>query len=217
MRLGIMVLVCACNSGGGSSGDAPHGDGIAPSHDGRSPVDSRADDAPGGTGEPSNLTGMTLYHNQVRAAVDTTGVAGGALPYVQWDPNLEALAAAWVAQCIDTDNNGLVDHSSSASRTNAAGYAYVGENIYAGSGPVTAHDAVFGTFGWQTEGAYYTYATNTCSGSSPSGTCGHYTQLVWRDTLHIGCALYDCPNLTYHYSVVCNYGPGGNIGNEQPY
>ena len=211
----LALLLCACNSNGASGGDAPHGDGIVTS-DGRH-ADSRSDDAPGGTGEPSNLTGMTLYHNQVRAAVDTTGVAGGALPYMQWDPNLAALAAAWVSQCQDTDGNGLVDHSSTASRTNAAGYAYVGENIYAGSGPVTAHDAVFGTpYGWNSEGPYYTYATNTCSGS-PSGTCGHYTQVVWRDTLFVGCALYDCPSLTYHYSVVCNYGPGGNYNNEQPY
>ena len=209
-----MLLVWSCNSAGSNS-DAHTGDG-ALLHDGALHDGMRVDDAPGGTGEPPELTGMTLYHNQVRAAVNTTGVAGGVLPYMQWDPNLEALAAAWVAQCKDTDGNGLVDHSSTAMRTNAAGYGYVGENIYAGSGPITAHDAVFGELGWQTEGAYYTYATNSCSGS-PSGSCGHYTQVVWRDTLHVGCALHDCSGLQYRYSIVCNYGPGGNIGSEQPY
>ena len=49
--------------------------------------------------------------------------------------------------------------------------------------------------------------TLTCS-----GTCGHYTQIVWRTSLHVGCALVTCGSLTYKSVILCNYGPGGNSG-----
>ena len=206
MRMGIALLaLVACNDsaptnmqsdapGGGSGSNAIH--------------DAAPADVPGGSGEPAELAGMTLYHNQVRAAVDTTGIAAGPLPPMQWDPNLAALAAAWVAQCQDTDGNGLVDHSSQQSRTNAAGYSYVGENIYASGGTATAMGAVDL---WASEKSSFTYPT-TCS-----GVCGHYTQIVWRDSLHVGCALHTCTGLQYPATIVCNYGPGGNYQGQAPY
>jgi hypothetical protein len=39
---------------------------------------------------------------------------------------------------------------------------------------------------------------------------------VWRETREIGCAIHDCANLAYRWSVVCDYGPGGNDG-SRPY
>src|SRR5258708_20751072 len=73
----IALALGACNGTVSTgAGDAPRGTG-----------DARAD-APGGIGEPANLAGMTLYHNQVRAAVDTTGIAAGPLPYLPWAANL---------------------------------------------------------------------------------------------------------------------------------
>jgi pathogenesis-related protein 1 len=160
-------------------------------------------DAPASTGEPANLAGMTNAHNAVRMAVDTSGIAGGPLPLMKWDPALATLAMNWTSQCIDTDGDGLVDHSSQASRTNAAGYAYVGENVYASSGSATAQGAVSS---WAAEKASFTYP-NTCA-----GTCGHYTQIVWRTSVNVGCALVTCPSLQYKSTILCNYGPGGNSG-----
>src|SRR5512144_2732896 len=84
-------------------------------------------DAPPSTGEPATLMGMTAAHTAVRMAVDTSGIAAGPLPLMKWDPALATLATNWASQCMDTNNDGLVDHSSQAYRTNAAGYAYVGE------------------------------------------------------------------------------------------
>jgi hypothetical protein len=170
-------------------------------------ADASTIDVPGGVGEPPELAGMTLFHNQVRAMVDTTGVPGGPLPSLQWDPQLAAYAAAWVGMCQDVDPPaGLVDHD--PNRTNVAGYAYIGENIYAASSTATAQGAVDL---WASEKPSYDYATNTCN-----GTCGHYTQLVWRATTHVGCALHDCPGLQFPSTIVCDYGPGGNDGSP-PY
>jgi hypothetical protein len=160
-------------------------------------------DAPAATGEPANMMGTTDAHNAIRAAVDTTGIAAGPLPPMKWDPALATLATNWASQCIDADNNGLVDHSSTQYRSNAAGYQYVGENIYASGGNATGPQAVNY---WAMEKANFTYPTGC------SGTCGHYTQIVWRTSIHVGCALVSCPSLQYKSVVLCNYGPGGNSG-----
>lgn len=173
---------------------------------GDSTPDGTPDGAPGGTGEPVNLIGITAAHNQVRAMV----TAATPLPPLEWDPALAATAAAWVARCRDQDApTGLIDHN--PDRSAGAPY-YVGENVFGSSGaprPGVVQQAVSA---WASEGASYDYASNTCS-----GTCGHYTQLVWRDTLKVGCALGDCPGLTFETSLVCDYGPGGNVNGQRPY
>jgi hypothetical protein len=160
-------------------------------------------DAPAGAGEPANLTGITDAHNTVRAMVDTTGIAAGPLPPMVWDPQLATLAMNWASQCIDADNNGFVDHSSQTYRTNAAGYSYVGENIFASGGAASAAQAVQT---WAAEKSKFTYPTGC------AGTCGHYTQIVWRTSIHVGCANVTCNGLQYKGNLVCNYGPGGNSG-----
>ena len=168
-------------------------------------------DAQGGVGEPAELAGMTLYHNQVRAMVDTTGVAGGPLPPLAWDPMLAATAAAWVQKCQSADHQ-LLDHNPGRS----AGYPWpVGENIFASTAAATAHDAVLlPTYGWAAEAAHYHRATNACDAGA---TCGHYTQLVWRTTQKVGCALGSCAGLAFPSTIVCDYGPAGNVGGQPPY
>lgn len=160
-------------------------------------------DAPGGVGEPPGLMGITAAHNEVRAAVDTSGIAAGPLPPMKWDPELATHAAAWTSMCIDGDGNGLVDHSSSSYRTNVAGYAYVGENVFGAGGNASGTQAVAA---WASETQYFTYP------SGCSGVCGHYTQIVWRGSVNLGCAIETCSNLTYRGVVLCMYGPGGNSG-----
>lgn len=158
-------------------------------------------------GEPAGLAGITSAHNQVRAGVDTGGTSG-ALPALTWDDSLAASASAWANQCKDSDGDGLIDHN--PDRSNGQPY-YVGENIFASSGSATAGGAVKG---WADEASHYHYDTNTCDDKA---VCGHYTQLVWRDTLQLGCAIAFCSGLTYSSVIVCDYGPGGNVNNEKPY
>ena len=84
----------------------------------------------------------------------------------------------------------------------------MGENVFGSGGNAGAQQAVNA---WASEKANYNYDTNTCN-----GICGHYTQLVWRTTLKVGCAKGTCPGFTYPTSIACNYGPGGNSGGK-PY
>jgi len=149
--------------------------------------------------EPDELAGITQLHNDVRAAV-------GVEPLV-WDPRLAEIAASWAAQCVDRNpSDGLVDHNDGRSQ----GYpSYAGENIFGSSGDATASDAVSA---WASERAKYDEASNTCT-----GVCGHYTQIVWRATTMVGCAKTTCAGLRFPSTIVCNYGPGGNISGERPY
>jgi pathogenesis-related protein 1 len=191
---GVLLVLTAC-SGDIDSSQTGDASGSGSNHEYM--------DAPAGTGDPANLKGMTDAHNAVRAAVDTSMIAAGPLPLMKWDPALATLATTWTSQCIDANNDGLVDHSSQSYRTNAAGYSYVGENVFASSGSATAQGAVNS---WASEKSNFTYP-NTCS-----GTCGHYTQVVWRTSINVGCALVTCPGLKYPSTILCNYGPGGNSG-----
>jgi pathogenesis-related protein 1 len=155
-------------------------------------------DGPPITNEPPGLEGTVAAHNAVRAEV-------GVEP-LTWDPDLAAIAAAWAARCIDDEApSGLIDHNEGRSDTYPE---YVGENIYGSSGQASGTDAVAS---WAEEEADYDYASNSCN-----GVCGHYTQIVWRATTKVGCALHDCAGLQFGSTVVCNYAVGGNSGGR-PY
>jgi hypothetical protein len=195
----IAIALGACD---GQIDGPPGGDPPGGNPDGNN---SGSDaEIPGGVGEPANLAGITLFHNQVRAGVQTDNP----LPFLTWNADLAATAKAWAEQCVDTEApTGLIDHN--AGRSTGHPY-YVGENIYGSGGGASAQEAVEL---WASEGANYNYATGQCSGV----TCGHYTQLVWRATLEVGCALHTCPGLQFGASIVCDYGPGGNSGGGKPY
>ena len=64
---------------------------------------------------------------------------------------------------------------------------------------------------WGAEAAKYDYTGNQCARND---VCGHYTQVVWRSTITIGCARARC-----HKGEVwvCNYNPPGNWIGEKPY
>lgn len=103
-----------------------------------------------------------------------------------------------------------------------------GENIYeADAGgispvPITGTDAVDS---FSSEAAAYTYSTNSCNAAlTPSGECGHFTQLAWRTTTAVGCAVQQCPGSSSPNGdadpwvfVVCDYTPAGNWQNVSPY
>jgi len=193
----------ACSTGGsggeddddpGPTADAPAAPDSAPGVDGYVPTA----DAPAAANEPEGLVGITQAHNDVRAA-------HGVAPLV-WDPALAAIAQAWANQCVDTAAPaGLVD----ANANRSVGYPeYVGENIYGATGPSLV--AMIVSY-WASQEANYNYASNTCTGN-----CGAYTQVVWAGSTKLGCGISTCPGLTYGYTVVCDYAPGGNDGNR-PY
>jgi hypothetical protein len=100
-----------------------------------------------------------------------------------------------------------------------------GENLAGYQGQtVTPMDVVEG---WAAEEDCYSYgpvSTNnsdcdmTCARSKQSNGCGHYTQVVWRDTMQVGCGVATCGSGRSGGEVwVCNYKAPGNYIGRKPY
>ncbi|XP_004289699.1 PREDICTED: pathogenesis-related protein 1-like [Fragaria vesca subsp. vesca] len=127
-------------------------------------------------------------HNSARAAV---GVGG-----LTWDPNLAAYAQRYAnshyGDCNLVHSNGPY-----------------GENLAKSSGDLSGTSAVNL---WVGEKAYYNYNSNTCASGR---VCGHYTQVVWRKSVRVGCARVKCMNGGTF--IGCNYDPRGNYVGQKPY
>lgn len=135
---------------------------------------------------------MTAAHNAVRAAVG--------VPPLTWDDNLSRDAGQWAMHLAQT-GCGFV-HS---------GMAH-GENLFKTSGdPEPTVDDIVGA--WAAERNYYDYASNSCALGK---MCGHYTQLVWKNTGGLGCAVAICTGGKGYISV-CEYKEAGNVAGEKPY
>ncbi|KAJ6896156.1 pathogenesis-related protein 1-like [Populus alba x Populus x berolinensis] len=127
-------------------------------------------------------------HNAARAAV-------GVGP-LTWDTTVQAYAQNYANQRAGDCN--LV-HS---------GGPY-GENLAWSSAGLSGTDAVKM---WVDEKAYYDYNSNSCAAGQQ---CGHYTQVVWRNSARVGCAKVTCS--TGGTFIGCNYDPPGNYVGEKPY
>ncbi|PIA24817.1 hypothetical protein AQUCO_22900002v1 [Aquilegia coerulea] len=126
-------------------------------------------------------------HNAARAQV-------GVGP-MTWDNGVAGFAQNYV--------NGL---ASSCNLVHSGGR--YGENLAGSSGDMSAARAVNL---WVNERQFYNYNTNSCNG----GTCGHYTQVVWRNSVRLGCAKARCNN--GGTVISCNYDPAGNVIGQRPY
>jgi hypothetical protein len=151
---------------------------------------------------------LVTAHNQVRAG-PLNPPANPPLPPVAWDAALADVAYNYLTRC--SASGDLVAHNQNRTDDYAAlgGRDYVGENIYGSSGTTARPgDAVRA---WASEAATYDYAANNIQAA------GHYTQLVWRASVRLGCAVVDCPAVRFRNTVLCDYAPGGNIIGERPY
>lgn len=126
-------------------------------------------------------------HNSVRSRIG--------VPPLVWSDRMAMLAQNWANTLLV---NGAFQH-----RPNNP----YGENLFESGG----FDATpfYVVNAWAAEAANYRYATNTCF-----GVCGHYTQVVWRDTRAVGCGVARDGRREIW---VCNYTPFGNIIGERPY
>ncbi|EOA15870.1 hypothetical protein CARUB_v10007846mg [Capsella rubella] len=127
-------------------------------------------------------------HNRARAEV-------GVGP-LRWDEEVAAYARNYANE---RKGDCVMKHSSGP----------YGENIAWSSGSMTGVAAVDMWVGEQSD---YDYDSNTCAWDKQ---CGHYTQVVWRNTEKLGCAKVRCKNgQTF---ITCNYDPPGNWVGEWPF
>ena len=157
-------------------------------------------------------------HNRYRAGISPR--ACPPLPAMKWDTRLEKVAQAYADKCDYSHNTQRVK------QTNGT-FLYVGENVwYSATARSTIRtDVGLATSAWHQEVMDYNLSSNRCR---PGRVCGQYTQVVWDKSTSIGCGAKVCPNgITINdpfrnrfptaFIIVCNYGPGGNIGGRRPY
>jgi len=189
---------------GGTSGGAGSGGGAAGT--------TGTAGQPGGTTNPlaqDVIDAFVAAHNQARGG-PLNPTPSPPLPPVSWDAILGDSVYNYAVRCQGSGD--LLSHNANRSTDyqTLGGSGYVGENIYGSSGRgVATPDAAMAL--WMSEASSYDYASGNI------GSAGHYTQVVWRDSVRIGCAIVDCPALTYHNTVICDYAPGGNINGQRPY
>lgn len=119
------------------------------------------------------------------------------LPALTWSPKLASYAQQWA--------NTLLHKNGFQHRPNAP----YGENLAEASGQQLTPEQVVNM--WGSESRYYDHAGNSCA---PGNVCGHFTQIVWKDTKDVGCGM---ARNDRREVWVCNYNPPGNVIGRKPY
>ena len=149
------------------------------------------------------FSGVLQSHNKTRAKHH--------LPPLKWSNKLANYSQQW-ADNLGAGSRCIMKHRS--------GMPPYGENLYWSSAivwsngkrktnPVTIRDVVKA---WTDEEKWYDYNSNRCQ---PGQRCGHYTQVVWRNTSEVGCAVKVCNDKSQTW--VCSYNPPGNYKGVRPY
>ncbi len=152
---------------------------------------------PGGaTGLTGEMPAILVAHNQARSTVSA------ALPPMTWS---EQIAGSAQSVANDLAARGCqLEHSSTS----------YGENLYWSSGKSSVTGVVDA---WESESKCYTYGRypDICNLNNGCLACGHYTQVIWRDSTQLGCGMATCDGGAEVW--VCHYHPRGNVNGQYPY
>ncbi|NUT00907.1 MAG: hypothetical protein HOP96_08045 [Sphingomonas sp.] len=128
-------------------------------------------------------------HNEARAEVGA--------PPLQWDPSLAVAAASYGPALSQI---GHLVHSPRAGRENQR------ENLWMGQQGRFRPDEMVAA--WTDEKRlFFPGAFPNVSRSGNWADVAHYTQMIWKTTTHVGCAIYRDGAWDY---LICRYSPPGN-------
>jgi len=170
-------------------------------------------------------------HNKWRQKVasgDVSGLPAGNIPDLKWDDGLAVVAQRWADQCPEFPHPHDVNRATKQFPNGA------GQNYYSGwtegmavSNELTKKDIDAAVDGWYDE--YQNFVYYKCPIDKFSDKCvegkksveknypgeamiGHFTQVIWGKTSYVGCGW-----IKYKHgeedttTVICNYGPAGNV------
>jgi len=153
----------------------------------------------GATGFRLDLESRLLdAHNRERYATGLDPMA--------WDPQLAADAREWGEHLAKT---GTFEHYEEVSDADTG----EGENLWMGSAYYYAPETMVSHWIEEKEN-YVPGVFPNVSATGDLADVGHYTQIVWRDTRKVGCALVNGGADEY---LVCRYSAAGNVIGETPY
>lgn len=153
----------------------------------------------GTTGLQTNLDARLLAsHNRER---DLAGI-----PALRWNESLAASARQWADRLSRIDR---LEHAPDDPGDDNP----QGENLWAGTRGYYSAENMVGY--WVEEKAHFrpgTFPQNSRTGRIED--VGHYTQVMWRNTREVGCALSKGAE---HDILVCRYNSAGNVIGEKPF
>lgn len=162
------------------------------------------------TGASLAATALTSAEQAEMVAAHNTWRAEVGVSNLKWSATLADSAQAW-AESLKANRACKMVHSQAAD---------VGENLYWASPlmyssgrlelqPITPTHV---TDNWGGEKKDYSYASNTCASGK---VCGHYTQVVWKNTTEVGCGKAICTDKSQVWA--CQYASPGNYVGQKPY
>lgn len=140
------------------------------------------------------ISTMLQTHNTYREALQ--------LPDLTWSAALANDALLW-GQHLATIDKGQHD---------VAIRGKEGENLWWGTAEAFSYTDMVGM--WGNEKNNFRYGVFPDVTTSRSAVVGHYTQIVWKNTTSVGCALVG--NGTTDF-LVCRYAAPGNVIGQKPY
>ena len=133
---------------------------------------------------------LLAVHNRERGAVGA--------PPLAWDSGLAAAAANYGPAL---ERLGKLAHSEPATRPGQ------GENLWMGTRDAYSLEEMVGS--WADERRLFRPGRfPEVSASGHWSDVGHYTQMIWRTTSRVGCALHRGREWDF---LICRYSPPGNV------
>ncbi|WP_297086863.1 CAP family protein [Thermoleptolyngbya sp. C42_A2020_037] len=138
---------------------------------------------------------MLASHNRYRTELN--------LPPLRWSDQLAQNAQGWADELAARGGRRL-EHSQGTGE---------GENLWMGTSGYFSYDDM--VTGWGDEKRYFRLGTfPNVSTTGNWADVGHYTQIIWRNTTHVGCALSTAGG---NDILVCRYSPPGNYSGRRVY
>ncbi len=160
-------------------------------------VERAPTDIPAPRGAGLLKAAMMNGHNAARAAVGVAPLA--------WSDTLAASAARYAETMART---GRFEHA-----VQPMGAGREGENLWTGTRYAYAYREMIGH--WVAERKdFVNGVTPAFSRTGKWEDVAHYTQIVWRDSTQVGCAVASSQSEDY---LVCRYSPPGNVVSERVY
>ena len=148
---------------------------------------------------------LTSLDDRLLAAHNRERAAAG-LPAMGWDPALAADAAAWGEELAAIDD---IEHSPDDPEDPDP----QGENLWLGTKGYFTPEIMVGA--WIDEKKDFRAGVfPNVSATGDLDDVGHYTQLMWRDTGRVGCAVTESAQ---YEILVCRYLTAGNVEGERPF
>lgn len=154
-----------------------------------------------------DFEGSALYHHNLHRANHSS-------PDVEWDSEIAGYASNTAATCVFAHD---MDQGSGDYGQNIAMWA-----TSSGAEELGAAGAIkMATTDMWYNGEFDEYLPSYYGQDTPDMSnfeaWGHLTQLVWKDSTRLGCAVQFCPMGTMSsdmdaWYMVCNYSPPGNVG-----